>query len=108
MILITNNNARTASNMKKIIILVILLAVGWKLYNRASVPTNVPIAESANNVPTIRQVVDTADKHFTCDGRKHCSQMTSCEEATYFLKNCPDTKMDGDHDGIPCEKQFCP
>ncbi len=45
---------------------------------------------------------------FRCDGRQHCSQMTSCEEATFFLRNCPDTKMDGDGDGIPCESQWCP
>ena len=44
---------------------------------------------------------------YRCDGRTHCSQMTSCAEATYFLKNCPDVKMDGNHDGIPCERQWC-
>ena len=43
----------------------------------------------------------------TCDGRKVCSQMTSCAEAKYFLANCPGTKMDGDRDGIPCEEQWC-
>ncbi|MGP1717168.1 MAG: excalibur calcium-binding domain-containing protein [Methylophilus sp.] len=42
-----------------------------------------------------------------CDGRTHCSQMTSCVEAHYFLANCPDTEMDGDNDGIPCEHQWC-
>jgi hypothetical protein len=40
-------------------------------------------------------------------GRIYCSQMTSCAEATYFLQNCPGTKMDGDNDGIPCEEQWC-
>ncbi len=44
---------------------------------------------------------------FKCDGRQHCSQMTSCSEAKYFLKNCPGVKMDGDNDGIPCEDQWC-
>jgi hypothetical protein len=44
---------------------------------------------------------------FHCDGRTHCSQMRSCEEAEYFLKNCPNTKMDGDGDQIPCEGQWC-
>jgi cold shock CspA family protein len=39
--------------------------------------------------------------------RTWCSQMTSCAEATYFLNHCPDTRMDGDHDGIPCEDQWC-
>jgi cold shock CspA family protein len=44
---------------------------------------------------------------FRCDGRTHCSQMTSCTEAKFFLANCPGTKMDGDGDGVPCERQWC-
>jgi hypothetical protein len=44
---------------------------------------------------------------FSCDGRTHCSQMTSCAEATFFIRNCPNTKMDGDRDGVPCEQQWC-
>jgi hypothetical protein len=45
---------------------------------------------------------------FSCDGRKYCSQMTSCAEAKYFLANCPGVKMDGGHsNGIPCEQQWC-
>jgi cold shock CspA family protein len=44
---------------------------------------------------------------FKCDGRTRCSQMTSCAEATFFLKNCPGAQMDGNGDGIPCEKQWC-
>jgi cold shock CspA family protein len=48
-----------------------------------------------------------ATSSFRCDGRKHCSQMTSCEEANFFLKNCPGVEMDGDFNGIPCEKQWC-
>ncbi|NJA04368.1 MULTISPECIES: excalibur calcium-binding domain-containing protein [Methylomonas] len=46
-------------------------------------------------------------QNFVCDGRVYCSQMRSCEEATYFINHCPDTKMDGDNDGIPCESQWC-
>ncbi|MCP9758708.1 DUF1294 domain-containing protein [Aquitalea sp. S1-19] len=44
---------------------------------------------------------------FSCDGRTQCVQMTSCEEATFFLENCPGTQMDGNHDGKPCEQQWC-
>jgi len=44
---------------------------------------------------------------FKCDGREYCSQMTSCAEARFFQNNCPNTKMDGDNDGIPCESQWC-
>ena len=42
---------------------------------------------------------------FVCDGRRHCSQMNSCEEARFFLRHCPGTEMDGDHDGLPCERE---
>jgi micrococcal nuclease len=42
-----------------------------------------------------------------CDGRTYCSQMTSCAEATWFLRNCPGVKMDGNNDGVPCEQQWC-
>ena len=42
-----------------------------------------------------------------CDGRTSCPQMRSCSEAKYFIANCPNTKMDGDRDGIPCEEQWC-
>jgi cold shock CspA family protein len=44
---------------------------------------------------------------YSCDGRTMCSQMKSCEEATYFIRNCPNTKMDGNNDGVPCESQWC-
>lgn len=44
---------------------------------------------------------------FSCDSRTHCSQMTSCTEAKWFINNCPGTKMDGNHDGTPCEAQWC-
>jgi endonuclease YncB( thermonuclease family) len=44
---------------------------------------------------------------FRCDGRTRCSQMRSCEEATFFLKHCPGVQMDGDGNGVPCESQFC-
>jgi endonuclease YncB( thermonuclease family) len=42
-----------------------------------------------------------------CDGRTYCSQMSSCEEAKWFAQNCPGMKMDGNRDGVPCEKQHC-
>lgn len=57
--------------------------------------------------PLASQADRTSAPAFRCDGRTHCSQMTSCAEARYFLANCPDTKMDGDGDGVPCEQQWC-
>jgi len=46
-------------------------------------------------------------EQFACDGRTRCTQMTSCAEAMYFLNHCPGVQMDGDHDGTPCEQQWC-
>jgi cold shock CspA family protein len=48
-----------------------------------------------------------ASSRFHCDGRTDCSQMTSCAEAEFFLENCPNVEMDGNHDGEPCEQQWC-
>jgi cold shock CspA family protein/type II secretory pathway pseudopilin PulG len=47
-----------------------------------------------------------AKAQFSCDGRIHCSQMRSYDEALFFLRNCPNTQMDGNNDGEPCERQF--
>ena len=42
-------------------------------------------------------------QQFKCGGKIHCSDMTSCEEAIFYINHCPNTKMDGDGDGKPCE-----
>lgn len=60
------------------------------------------------DVEVISERVPTTSINYKCDGRIYCTQMTSCEEATYFLKNCPGVKMDGGQsNGIPCESQWC-
>ncbi len=72
----------------------------------APTPSGVaPMAAAPAPAPTAATAAVTS--RYRCDGRTHCSHMTSCEEATWFLKNCPGTKMDGDNDGVPCETQWC-
>ena len=44
---------------------------------------------------------------FQCLGKVHCSEMNSCQEARFYLNNCPNVNIDGDLDGVPCEKQHC-
>jgi endonuclease YncB( thermonuclease family) len=40
-------------------------------------------------------------------GRKHrCDEMSSCDEARFYLERCGVTTLDGDHDGEPC-KALC-
>lgn len=64
--------------------------------------TNQPVIQETLEIANT-QAVNSNPNHFQCDGRKHCSQMRSLEEARWFVRNCPDTKMDSDHDGEPCE-----
>jgi endonuclease YncB( thermonuclease family) len=39
-----------------------------------------------------------------CGIKVKCSQMSSCEEARYHLRECGLTRLDDDGDGVPCEK----
>ncbi|HWU75087.1 MAG TPA: cold shock domain-containing protein [Rhodanobacter sp.] len=65
-------------------------------------------ASTAYDKPAVMtQRQPAATPLFSCDDRTRCSQMTSCAEATYFLDHCPNTMMDGNHDGIPCQSQWC-
>jgi hypothetical protein len=88
--------------LKKIIILIFLIAVGYHFIKDNSSHTSVPSYTSEDLIESDF----SEEQNFTCDGRQHCSQMNSYEEAVFFINNCPDTKMDGDNDGIPCERQF--
>ena len=40
---------------------------------------------------------------FSCNPRKKCTEMISCEEAYYHLNTCRNKQLDNDRDGIPCE-----
>jgi cold shock CspA family protein len=97
------------SRLGRILPLVILAALGAYGYGeyskRASVRATAPDSAPASGARLIGS--EGAALAFKCDGRIHCSQMTSCVEATFFLRSCPGVKMDGDNDGIPCEQQWC-
>jgi hypothetical protein len=47
------------------------------------------------------------NSNYKCSGKQYCSEMTSCAEAKFYLRHCRGTKIDGNNDGIPCEKQWC-
>jgi hypothetical protein len=41
---------------------------------------------------------------WSCQPRLTCSQISSCDEARWYLENCSwGGKLDRDSDGIPCE-----
>jgi hypothetical protein len=121
--------------MKKLIVLLIVAALGWQLYGsyrqrlpqlhlfsdqavepssqpattrpHGKVYTDIRLPERPSQQVASGLNAPVAPASHRCDGRIYCSQMTSCEEATWFLRNCPGTKMDGNNDGIPCERQWC-
>jgi cold shock CspA family protein len=81
-----------------LVVVAALAFYGYSELSRRVAPKAAVASTSANQ---------SASSSFRCDGRTHCSQMTSCVEATFFLQNCPNVQMDGDHDGVPCEQQWC-
>lgn len=90
--------------MKNVLMFLVLGALAWYGIRRyqehgadAAVADDTPGGEIS--LPEVRP-----EERFSCDGRKHCGEMSSCEEANWFLENCPGVKMDGDRDGNPCEE----
>ncbi len=41
---------------------------------------------------------------FTCGTRTYCTEMRSCAEAQFHFRQCGLRRLDGDRDGIPCER----
>ena len=99
---------RDASNARRspiaaLIGLLAVAAIGMYAYTTITSRHSAAQADfAAQPTPSARPAPVQA---FKCDGRTHCSQMTSCAEATYFIQHCPNTQMDGNNDGEPCEQQ---
>lgn len=105
--------------MKKLIFLLIVGGIAWTGYTKFQTESLAKANEQQESqvgrkfLPERNESTKSIanSSNFRCDGRVYCSQMTSCEEATYFLQNCPGVKMDGGNggrpDGVPCESQWC-
>lgn len=98
-------------HLKRVIVVALVAFLGWKGYERHEQRRDMSDASMAleqfpPGAPTASHSIETPSA-YQCDGRIHCTQMTSCDEAHFFVAHCPGTKMDGDNDGIPCEQQWC-
>ena len=74
----------------------------WSLPNSQQVPP----WEWRRGERSTSSVVDNQEENkpqFECGTKRYCKEMSSCEEARYYLENCGLTRLDGDGDGIPCE-----
>lgn len=90
------------------IVLGTLAGIGWFVWWQS--PAEGPaVTLPRTPAPRVESAPPTGKPLFRCDARTQCEQMTSCEEAMFFLKNCPTQKLnlDQDKDGIPCEIQWC-
>jgi len=46
----------------------------------------------------------TIAQSYSCQPRKTCGKIGSCQEANWYLWNCSwGGRLDGDSDGVPCE-----
>lgn len=80
---------------------------GAEEVNRQVIRDSAASAKAAASTPNSKPAPAVKRPQFRCDGRTRCTVMTSCEEATFFLENCPGVDMDGDGDGVPCEDEWC-
>lgn len=95
-----------SSFVLRVVMLLIAIGVGAFGYNAYRENTAV-LQGTSNAIVASESDMLLLKPPARCDGRTSCGQMTSCKEAKYFLQNCPGVKMDGNHDGVPCEQQWC-
>jgi hypothetical protein len=54
--------------------------------------------------PVQPQRMDSSpESGFTCGAKRYCREMTSCDEARFYLERCGLSGLDDDGDGVPCE-----
>jgi hypothetical protein len=88
--------------LKNVLLLAAIVGVvAW--YSKKQEAQDLVRPHDAQSEPLLVERSET----FRCEGKTRCSQMSSCEEATFYLQHCPGTEMDGDKDGVPCESQHC-
>jgi hypothetical protein len=74
--------------MQKLLVLAIIAGLGWYAYGKYQAREVAEAADEAISAgATSHGSPPLSTQHYRCDGRVYCSQMTSCEEATYFLNN---------------------
>lgn len=101
------NTKRPQTSLNRLISILLLVAIAGFGYKAFQQRQETIIEEKPATYSEV-QPLRTVEPQFHCEaGKTHCSHMRSCAEATFYIQNCPNTQMDGDGDGIPCESQWC-
>lgn len=66
-------------------------------------PGNLP-SVAAQPQGFFRSPVDLTRVALQCAGKPRCGDLRSCDEAYFYLRQCGLRRLDGDGDGVPCEK----
>lgn len=70
-----------------------------------------PIIFLAQKTPTVSSAAVHAiavTDNPVCGHKKYCLEMSSCDEARYYLVQCKVESLDGNHNGVPCETLCAP
>lgn len=110
----THQHSRT-STVNTIVTMLIIIAIGvfgfkkYQAFNEAPIVNEAPVLTNDEiEQHPVYQEKRQATPQFQCEkGKTHCNHMRSCAEATFYINHCTNTQMDGDNDGIPCERQWC-
>lgn len=73
----------------------------WALPEAQQIP---PWEWRKNPETTRKDLPIKGAESFTCAGKTYCREMISCAEAKFYLAQCGLSRLDGDKDGVPCEK----
>src|SRR4029079_3986441 len=96
----------TDTLVSAVVALIALIMIGYVAQVRIANP-NSTISASVYKIVVARDAL-RSHPEFKCAPEKNsCSRMTSCAEALFHQERCGVADMDGDHDGIPCEQQWC-
>ena len=72
----------------------------WRTHKAHSVAYTGPLSHQSNKQASKLQLRNAG---FACGSKTKCSQMTSCEEARFYLNRCSVRSLDRDGNGVPCE-----
>ena len=92
-----------------LVVVLLLAAVGWYAwgqYQQKQRTEQVQTKRVAAPAASTTKAGGRDPLFFSCDARNTCAQMTSCEEAKFFLRNCPGM-AEASGEGPSCIKNWC-
>jgi cold shock CspA family protein len=96
----------TDTRVSAVVAVIVLLMIGYVAQVRIANPDST-ISASVYKIFFARDALGSHPEFKCAPEKNSCSRMTSCAEALFHQERCGVADMDGDHDGIPCEQQWC-